>query len=95
MIIRVKVLPKHLFTKQILLNKLWKNNVWISSSSVKKKKKYSQTHPKSKQQYNEFDDIQYDQMKSINIFKIKQNIPSIFKKENIYPTYFKVIFIYN
>lgn len=34
-------------------------------------------------------------MKSINIFKIKQNIPSIFKKENIYPTYFKVIFIYN
>lgn len=39
LIIRVKVLPKHLFTKQILLNKLWKNNVWISSSSVKKKKK--------------------------------------------------------
>lgn len=37
----LQVLPKHLFTKQILLNKLWKNNMFgfrVPQSKSKKKK---------------------------------------------------------
>ena len=38
-IIRVKVLPKHLFTKQILWNKQWKNNMFGFQVPQSKKKK--------------------------------------------------------
>ena len=36
---KLKVLPKHLFTKQILLNKLWKNNMFGFQVTQSKSKK--------------------------------------------------------
>lgn len=36
---KLEVLPKHLFTKQILLNKLWKNNMFGFQVTQSKSKK--------------------------------------------------------